>query len=80
MALIDQIRLLERLDDLIRRKATGTPEDLARRLNLTRSRLYRRIDDLKSTGAPVNYCRFSKSFYYEEPFRLPFKAGKDGTP
>ena len=77
MRLIEHFHLLERADGFIRRKATGRPEEFAARLNLTRSCLYRRLDDLKSVGAPIKYCRFSKSFYYEEPFRLPFRAGKD---
>ncbi len=77
MRLMEHFRLLERADGLIRRKATGRPEEFAARLNLTRSALYRRLDDLKSVGAPIKYCRNSKSFYYDEPFRLPFLATKE---
>ncbi len=77
MRLMEHFQLLQRVDGLIRRKSTGRPEEFAERLKITRSAMYRRLDDLKSIGAPIKYDRFSRSFYYDEPFRLPFVAGKE---
>jgi hypothetical protein len=48
---------LERLDNLIRTRATGSPIQLAHRLCISRSGLYNYISLLKELGAPVIYCR-----------------------
>lgn len=53
------------LDRLIQRKATGTPAQLARRLNISRSRLYDYLLFLKDEGAPVRYSRERQTYYYE---------------
>ncbi len=56
--------LIDRLDGLIRRKATGRPCNLARRLNICERKVYKMIDTLKSLGAPVEYCPHRESYYY----------------
>lgn len=65
-----RIETLYRLDELIRRKATGNYQDLARRLQISPATLYRYLEDLKSLGAPVLYDRNRKLFYYQEDFNL----------
>ncbi|GAO41958.1 HTH domain-containing protein [Flavihumibacter petaseus] len=67
---------LDRLDNLIRTKSTGTPQDLANKLNISRSTLYEYIGLLKSMGAPISFCRRRNSFYYEVEgkFHFNFKA------
>jgi predicted DNA-binding transcriptional regulator YafY len=60
------IRKLKRLDRLIRRQATGTPPELAKKLESSKSTIYRLIKILKNNGAPISYCKHRKSFYYEE--------------
>ena len=72
MTLFEQIDHLKRLDGLIRRKATGTPEDLARRLNISRATVFRHIEDLRTLGAPVSYDKQRQTYQYEEPFDLQF--------
>lgn len=56
--------LIDRLDGLIRRKATGKPSELARRLNVCERKLYQLIDTLRNLGAPVEYCSQRESYYY----------------
>lgn len=70
MNFTDHLSLIKRLHDLIRRKATGSPEELADRLNISRASLYRYINDLKSLGAPIKYNKERRCFGYEEPFDL----------
>ncbi len=72
MSLNQQLQLLKRLHELIRRKATGTPEQLAARLEMSRANMYRYLEELKTFGAPVKYCKFRRCYYYEEPFELKF--------
>ena len=70
MNFLDHLALVKRLDALIRRKATGTPTQLAQRLEISRASLYRYIDDLKGLGAPIAYCYHRRSYLYEEEFFL----------
>lgn len=60
------IQKLLRLDRLICRQATGNPNELAEKLNTSRSTIYRLIDILKNNGVPISYCKHRRSFYYKE--------------
>ncbi|MBT2160507.1 hypothetical protein [Zobellia barbeyronii] len=71
--LTKQISLIERIDQLVRLHATGTPEELATRLNISRAKLYRVIDVMKALEAPIVYDISRQSFMYEDEVR--FKCG-----
>jgi predicted DNA-binding transcriptional regulator YafY len=64
MSLLKYIDRLKRMDDLIRRKATGTPEEFSQKLNVSRSQLLQDLKELKELGAPVDFCRLTQSYYY----------------
>ncbi len=70
MTLLEHLRISKRLNDLIRRKATGTPAQLAHRLGISRATLYRFIRDFKELGAPIKYCTTRQTYYYETFFEL----------
>ncbi len=74
MAFIDRFRHALRLHHLIISKATGDPEALARRLELSRSAVYRLLDDLANLGAEVQYSPAHKSFVYAEEVKFDFKV------
>ena len=76
MNLLDKIKLIERTDALIRRKSTGTPNQLADRLKLSERSLYNLIRLMKEMGAPIYYCRDRNSFCYEHnvEFRIGFST------
>lgn len=58
------VRLLT-LDKLIQRKSTGTPKDLAERLNISESTVYRLLKLLRNDmGLKIKYCHKSKSYTY----------------
>jgi len=61
---------LFRMSNFIQRKATGSPERFAKKVELSRTALYRRIDDLKSLNAPISYDKFRETYYFTEPFSL----------
>lgn len=69
----EHIQTLQRIHEHIRRSGTGTPEEFAKRINVTRTTLYRRLDELKAFGAPIRYNKFRGSFYYERPYEFPIK-------
>ena len=60
------LAILDRLDRLIRRKATGSPEELAKRLGVSRSTLFELIAYLKDEmRAPIIYVSGRQSYVYE---------------
>ena len=73
MKLPQDIELVKRLDQLIRLKATGTPEQLGKRLELSRRQVYRIIDEMKALGFPIACCRSKKTFYYEKEVKFVFE-------
>jgi len=76
--LVDLVKL-DRLDNLIRRKATGCPEDLAKQLELSRSTLFEIISFLRiEMNAPIIYNKYSLSYEYEYPpkFYLGFERDR----
>ena len=70
----EQINLIEQLDQLIRLKATGTPEQLANRLNISRAGLFRIMDIMKHLNAPIKFDIYLQSYVYEKNvcFRFGF--------
>jgi len=57
---------LDRLDHLIRRKATGCPDELAKRLGISNSTLYEILSFLRiEMKAPIIYNRYHCSYEYE---------------
>ena len=64
MTFIEKIRLIERLDGLIKRKATGRPEDLASKLGVARSTVYELIECMRSMDAEIDYCKEKQTFIY----------------
>jgi hypothetical protein len=74
MKLFKEINLLERIDQFIRLKATGTPLQFAERLGISERELYRIIADLRSNDIKIAYCKLRCSYYYENETFLKFQA------
>ncbi|MCP3930558.1 MAG: helix-turn-helix domain-containing protein [Bacteroidetes bacterium] len=73
MKLHEQLQLLNRLHHLIRRKATGTPAQLAQRLDISERTVYNQIRSLKELGAEIKYCKTRQSYYYCKAVEFNFK-------
>ena len=73
MTLIERIRLIERTDGLVRRRATGSPNQLAERLGISVRSVYNLIEQMKEMGAPIQYCRNTSTYCYEYP--VHFEVG-----
>ena len=71
--LTKQIAVLERVDQLIRLKATGRPRQLASRLKVSEATVFRIIETMKELNAPVCYDLNRQSYVYSE-FTI-FKCG-----
>lgn len=70
MHAIKQLNRLKKLDALIQQSKTGAPDEFADRLGLSRSQLYNILEELKDLGAPIEYNRSLRSFYYRESFQI----------
>ncbi len=64
------ILILKHIDALIRKQATGTPEELGEKVNRKPSSVHRFIRILKSWGAPIRYSRTLRSYVYTEPCKF----------
>jgi len=51
---------------LAQKKATGTPKELALKLNIQERVLYRFLNSLKTDGVEFRYCRITKSYCFNE--------------
>lgn len=67
---IRQIERIQILNKLIASRRTGSPDELANRLGVSRSQLYLIIDYMKDMGLGISFSRRFNSFYYEEDSRL----------
>lgn len=70
MKLLFYTERLQILHRLILARKTGTPSELAFRLNISLSRLARIIEELRDMGAPIRYDRQSRTYFYESPYEI----------
>jgi predicted DNA-binding transcriptional regulator YafY len=69
---------LTRIDQFIRTHETGTPAELADKIGISERSTYEYIRLMKDFGAPVEYSRQRRSYYYKEQgrFLISFLAGE----
>ena len=70
MKVFEYLDRISRMHRLVEHGSTGSPEELACRLGVSRTSLYELIDELRSRGAPIYYSKAAKTFYYSEPFDI----------
>lgn len=81
MTFLERLRTLDRLHNLIRLKATGSPQQLAQRLQVSKRTIFNLLEDLRTFGAEIAYCKYTQSYYYAEPIHLCFDpSGASGKP
>lgn len=62
----ETLRRIKFIDQLIRIKGTGTAEKLAQRLGVSRATVYVYLNIMKENGAPIKFCKFRQSYFYDE--------------
>lgn len=62
--MLKQIGRIDRLHNLIKRGATGSPKQCAYRIGISERQLYNIIELMKDMGAPINYNVSSNTYYY----------------
>ncbi|MEW7278678.1 hypothetical protein ABW636_08780 [Aquimarina sp. 2201CG1-2-11] len=63
---LKHIELIDRIDQLIRLQATGTPLQLAHKLGISKAKLYRTLHTMRALKAPLEYDNGIQSFVYYE--------------
>ena len=74
MTFIEQISLIERMDQLIRLKSTGNPEEFARKLGYSERQVFRLVNTMKAKGFPIAYCKRRHTYYYEKEVIFRFEV------
>lgn len=69
---------LKKFDYLVRHSMTGTPKECAEKLDISRSRFYEFLDDLKLLNVPVVYNKRKRTYTYQKPgmFKFGFEEMK----
>lgn len=65
MRFLEKLKLIERVDQLIKMKATGSARQLASRIGVSRSTVFEILDVMKAMGAEIEYSKVKTSYYYK---------------
>ena len=74
MKAIEQLERLQRIHDLIRIERTGTPNEFANSLHISRRQLYEYIEVIKDLGVEVKYSKGRNTFYFCNGHELDIKC------
>jgi hypothetical protein len=72
----EALREIERIDALIRRRSTGTPDEMAKKLCISRSTWFEYLNVLRiELEFPIEYDYLNKTYFYEQEgiFTFGFK-------
>ncbi|MBP8994197.1 MAG: HTH domain-containing protein [Bacteroidales bacterium] len=64
MPAIKYINRLKRIDHLIKLQITGSPKELAEKLEISERQIYRYLDNLQELGAIIEFDKSQNSYVY----------------
>lgn len=67
MKIIKTVQRIEQMDQLIRLRATGSPPNFAKRIQMSESRMYQYLEIMRALGGPISYNPHVGSYEYEYP-------------
>lgn len=70
MTFLERLACIERLDQLIRLKATGSPKELADKLDISKRSIQNLLEDMEAMGASIYYCSQRRSYCYERELQF----------
>lgn len=70
MVIIDEIKLLSHIHKMIMEKRTGTPDEFAESLCISRRKMYNIIEYIEGLGADIIYSREQRTFIYTNRFDM----------
>ncbi|MCE2997686.1 MAG: hypothetical protein ACK5RG_13305 [Cyclobacteriaceae bacterium] len=75
MSLLKYINRVQLIHSLISREATGSSEEFAKKLGISKSMLMIDLQELRELGAELEFCHVKGSYRYKRPFQ--FIIGKE---
>ncbi|WP_319479144.1 hypothetical protein [uncultured Draconibacterium sp.] len=75
MKALEQLERLQRINDLIKAEKTGTPDEFANSLHISRRQLYEYINFIKDYGVEVSYSKQRKTFYLSNGHEINVNCG-----
>lgn len=73
MSIIKYVERLKRMDSLISRMSTGTPDEFAGTLGISRSTLFQSLLEMREMGVNIKYSNARRSYYYADGRRIKIK-------
>lgn len=73
MSLAKYLNRFATIHHKIKTRSTGTPKQLAAELHISESRLLDNLADLKAMGAPIEYDKEKKTYYYSHDVGIVIK-------
>jgi hypothetical protein len=70
MALIKNLDRVIRIDSLIHMRATGTPEEFARKLGIRRSTLFQWLQEMRHLDVDIRYSCSLQTYYFADERRI----------
>lgn len=70
MNTIKNLERLQRLHGLIEQEVTGSPKELAGRMQISERLVYNLIDQFKEYDASICYDRRRRTYYYRDDFQF----------
>ncbi|WP_109436651.1 hypothetical protein [Aquimarina sp. AU119] len=75
--IIKHIELIKQIDQSVRLQTTGSPEGFACQLGISKAKLYRVIEMMKTLDAPIEYDPTIESFIYAKTVAFIFGFYKE---
>lgn len=76
MSLVKYIARLQRMDYLIALRATGSPDEFARKMHISRSTLFETINEMRQLGVDIRYSSSAETYYYAGDGRITVRIEK----
>jgi predicted DNA-binding transcriptional regulator YafY len=70
MSFIKYLNRLRRMDSLISRMATGTPDEFAEKMGIRRSTLFQSLNEMREIGVDIKYSNIRQTYYYADGRRI----------
>jgi hypothetical protein len=74
---VKSVNIFKMINAVIKSGKTGTPEEFAKKLDMSLSNFKRYIYTMRKTGTPLFYSRKLKTYYYSEKGNFTFGFVKE---
>lgn len=72
MRIINRLEKIKQIDQLIRMKNTGCIYELAEKIALSERQTRRYIEEMRTMGADISYCKYSRTYKYNTPVKFNY--------